>query len=67
MLPYLGILFVPFAFASGGITYFRSLSTLDADGQRIAKTCIGLSSLLLSIQLLLWLLLYIIPESGINI
>jgi len=65
MVPYLGILFVPFAFASGGLGYVSAQRQLDAEGMRLARLCIGLSFVVLILQIFLWWLLYIIPEIGI--
>ncbi len=65
MVPYLGILFVPFAFASGGFGYYSSLRRVDAEGMRICRLCIALSFVILIVQIFLWWLLYIIPEIGI--
>ena len=65
MVPYLGILFVPLAFVTGGIGYAVSRKRPQLGGGRMASMCIGLSLLILAVQLVLWWLLYIIPEIGI--
>ena len=65
MVPYLGILFVPLAIAVGGFGYVVSRRTPDAAGGRAALTCIGVTLILLAMQILFWWLLYLIPEIGI--
>jgi hypothetical protein len=63
-VPYLGILFVPLAFLVGGFGYFVSFRQPDLGGRRLALTCVGLSVIVLVVQIFLWWLLYIIPELG---
>jgi hypothetical protein len=63
-VPYLGILFVPLAFLVGGFGYFVSYRQPNLGGRRLALACIGLSFVILIIQICLWWLLYIIPELG---
>jgi hypothetical protein len=62
MVPYLGILFLPFAFAVSGAGYFVSLRQPHRGGRRLAVICVALSVVILGIQILLWWLLYIIPR-----
>lgn len=64
MMPYLGILFLPFAFAVGGAGYFVSLRQPHRGGRRLAVICVLLSVVILGIQIFLWWLLYIIPDVG---
>lgn len=64
-VPYLGILFVPLAFLTGGIGYIVSQRRPHLGGRRVALVCIGLSVGILVVQIFLWWLLYIIPEIGI--
>jgi hypothetical protein len=64
MVPYLGILFIPLAIGVGTAGYVANRRTLH-DGGRRALWCVGLSLVLLIIQLILWWLLYLIPEIGI--
>ena len=64
MVPYLGIIFVPFAIAAGGWGYFVSVRRPFLGGGRLAAFSIGLSFLILTVQIVLWWLLYIIPELG---
>jgi hypothetical protein len=65
MVPYLGILFIPFAFLVGGFGYIVSYKRPQLGGRRLAVACIGLSVLVLAVQIVLWWLLYIIPEIGL--
>jgi hypothetical protein len=55
MVPYLGILFIPAAFAAIGTAFFSSR------GWREAAHLLA-TFFLLIVQLLLWWLLYVIPE-----
>ena len=64
MVPYLGILFVPFAFAVGGFGFLVAHRRPQLGGRRLALACIGLSFVILIFQIFLWWLLYIIPELG---
>lgn len=65
MVPYLGILFVPFAFVISGAGYVVAQRRPQLGGRRLAMICIGLTFLVLAVQILLWWLLYIIPKVGI--
>lgn len=64
MVPYLGILFVPFALLIGGYGYYVSMRRPYLGGRALAAISLGLSLLVLAIQIMLWWLLYIIPELG---
>ncbi len=64
MVPYLGILFIPFTFLVGGFGYFVSVRQPHLGGRKLALISVGLSFAVLAIQLFLWWLLYIIPELG---
>jgi hypothetical protein len=64
LVPYLGILFVPFTFGIGGFAYLTALRYPHLGGRRLALMSIGLSFVILAVQLFLWWLLYIIPELG---
>ena len=66
MVPYLGILFVPFAFAVGGFGFLAAHRKPHLGGRRLALASIGLSFVILAFQIFLWWLLYIIPELGRN-
>ena len=64
MVPYLGILFVPLAIVIGGYGYYVSFRKPYLGGRTLAVTCVVLSVLILAVQIMLWWLLYIIPELG---
>lgn len=63
-VPYLGILFVPFAFLVGGFGVFVSYRKPYLGGRKLSLTCVGLSFIVLAAQIFLWWLLYLIPEIG---
>lgn len=65
MVPYLGILFIPLAFITGGIGYVVWRRSPHIGGGRLASVCVALSVVILLVQIFLWWLLYIIPEVGI--
>ena len=65
MVPYLGILFVPFALSVGTAGYVVNRRKPEPGGERKSLLCLGLSVVLLIVQLMLWSLLYLIPEIGI--
>jgi hypothetical protein len=61
MVPYLGILFTPFALGTAAYAIGMQVS-----GRRLAKMSLGIGIATLAVQLLLWWLLYVIPElSGV--
>jgi hypothetical protein len=64
MVPYLGILFIPFTVLIGGVGYAAAVRRPDLGGRRMALASLGLSFVVLLIQLFLWWLLYIVPELG---
>ena len=64
LVPYLGILFVPLTFLVGGFGYFISHRQPHLGGRKLALVCVGLSFVVLVVQIFLWWLLYIIPELG---
>lgn len=64
LVPYLGILFIPFTFLVGGFGYFVFVRQPHLGGRKLAIISFGLSFVVLAIQLFLWWLLYIIPELG---
>lgn len=66
MVPYLGILFVPFGFILGIYGYYSSANEPETGGKSLAAVSVGLSGIILAIQVFLWWLLYIIPEIGIG-
>ena len=59
LVPYLGILFIPFTVVFSGVERAR------ADANRRALIPLALSVPILAGQLTLWWLLYLIPEIGI--
>ena len=63
-VPYLGILFVPFAFVVSGLGWYKAYRVPKLGGGRLALVCLGLSFLILAVQIFLWWLLYLIPELG---
>jgi hypothetical protein len=64
LVPYLGILFVPLAFVFGGFGFFVSYRKPRLGGRNLSLASAGLSFVVLAVQILLWWLLYIIPELG---
>ena len=62
MVPYIGVLFIPLAFVTGGIGYLAAQRRPQNGGGRLAIACVGLSFAILAVQIFLWWLLYIIPE-----
>ena len=66
MVPYLGILFIPFSIVISGAGFYVAHRRPQLGGRRLAIVCIGLTFLILGVQILLWYLLYIIPELNIN-
>lgn len=64
LVPYIGIVFVPFTFLVGGFGYAVSLRQPHLGGRKLALVSFGLSFFVLVIQIFLWWLLYIIPELG---
>lgn len=66
-VPYLGILFVPLAFAVGVFGVAVSFHRPNLGGRKLAFASAALSFVVLAIQVFLWWLLYLIPELGRNI
>ena len=64
LVPYLGILFVPFTFVISSFGYFTYLRNPKIGGRKFALVSFFLSFIVLAIQILLWWLLYIVPELG---
>lgn len=64
LVPYLGILFCPGAFLMGGIGIFVSYRKPFLGGGRTSLYSLVLSVVIFAIQILLWWLLYLIPELG---
>ena len=64
LVPYLGILFCPGAFLMGGVGAFIAHRRPYLGGGKTSVYSIVLSVIIFAIQILLWWLLYIIPELG---
>jgi len=64
LVPYLGILFCPGAFLMGGIGVFVSHRKPYLGGGKTSVYSIVLSVIIFAVQIMLWWLLYIIPELG---
>ena len=64
LVPYLGILFCPGAFVMGGVGVFVSHRKPHLGGGKSSVCSIVLSVVIFAVQILLWWLLYIIPELG---
>ena len=64
MVPYLGILFIPFTFFIGGFGYIVALRQPHLGGRKLALASVAISFIVLAVQIFLWWLLYIIPELG---
>jgi hypothetical protein len=64
LVPYLGILFCPFALLTGGFGAFVAYRKPSLGGGRTSFYAAVLSIIIFLIQIFLWWLLYIIPELG---
>ena len=64
LVPYLGILFCPGAFLMGGIGAFIAYRQPSRGGGRTSIYSIVSSVIIFAVQILLWWLLFIIPELG---
>ncbi len=64
LVPYLGILFCPFAVLTGGIGFFVSYRKPYLGGGRTSIYSVALGFIIFAAQIFLWWLLYIIPELG---
>ncbi|HZI17509.1 MAG TPA: hypothetical protein VEY09_02850 [Pyrinomonadaceae bacterium] len=62
LVPYVGILFCPGALVAGGIGLLRSYRTPQAGGRRSSAAALALALVILCVQLLLWWILYKVPE-----
>lgn len=65
LVPYLGILFVPFTLIIGSLGFAASVQNPEAGGRKMSLASVSLSFVVLVVQVFLWWLLYIIPEIGI--
>ena len=62
LVPYLGILFCPGALLFGGVGLVRAWRAPQAGHMRAAALSLALGLLVLCAQLLLWWILYKVPE-----
>jgi hypothetical protein len=62
LVPYLGILFCPGALLMGGLGLWRASRAPHAGGRRAAALSLGLGLAVLCVQLVLWWVLYKVPE-----
>jgi len=62
LAPYLGILFCPGALLMGSIGLLRASRAPSLGGRRASAMSIALGLLLFGIHLLLWWILYKVPE-----
>ncbi len=61
-VPYLGILFLPFAFIFGVSGFYTSIKNTRLSGRKLSVNSLISSFIVLAVQVLLWYLLYLIPE-----
>ncbi|MBX3268361.1 MAG: hypothetical protein KF831_16810 [Acidobacteria bacterium] len=64
LVPYLGILFIPVTFLLGTAAGIASVRRDDRAGMRLGFGTVAGSLPVLAVQILLWWLLYLIPELG---
>jgi hypothetical protein len=62
LVPYLGILFCPGAVVMGSLGLLRYYRAPQIGGRSVACTSIIAGSVVLALQLVLWWLLYKVPE-----
>ena len=67
LVPYLGILFIPFTLVIGSLGFAVAVTYPEMGGRKMSLASIGVSFGVLTVQIFLWWLLYIIPEIGIGI
>lgn len=67
MVPYVGIVFIPFTILVAVFGLGLSLRYPVAGGAKLSAAAFGLSFVILTVQIFLWWLLYIIPELGRSI
>lgn len=66
LVPYLGILFCPGAVVLGGLGLLRSRRTRHAHTRRDSAVSVALGLAIFCVQLLLWWILYKVPEWSRN-
>jgi amino acid permease len=62
VVPYVGILFIPFAIVCGFFAIFLSSKNPQLGGLKLSTNSLIASFIVLFVQILLWYLLYIIPQ-----
>jgi hypothetical protein len=62
LVPYLGILFCPGALVMGSVGLLQSYRTPNLGDRTSSYLCLAIGSLVLMLQLLLWWILYKVPE-----
>ena len=62
MVPYLGILFLPFAFSVAAVGYLARPQRATQGDRRLSAICFGLSVIISLGQAILWSLFYLIPD-----
>lgn len=62
LVPYLGILFCPGALVMGSVGVLNSYRLPETGGRRGAYLSITVGALVMTVQLLLWWILYKVPE-----
>lgn len=67
LVPYLGILFCPFALVFGGVGVVALHRQPKLGGGRAPFCSLVLTVIIFAVQMLLWWLLYFVPESGKSI
>jgi hypothetical protein len=61
-VPYLGVLFLPFAFIFGIAGFQTSIKKPHLSGRKLSINSLISSFIVFAVQILLWYLLYLIPE-----
>jgi hypothetical protein len=64
MVPFVGVVFIPFTVAASLLGTAIALRHPAAGGLKMSMASFGTSALVLAVQVLLWWLLYIVPELG---
>jgi hypothetical protein len=62
LVPYLGIIFIPLALIVGSYGVFVAETNPEVGGKKLSLISLSLSLFVLILQILLWWLLYLIPE-----
>ncbi|MGB8506944.1 MAG: hypothetical protein WCD76_00930, partial [Pyrinomonadaceae bacterium] len=62
LVPYLGILFCPGALVCGSVGLLRAIRTPHVGGRRASAMSITLGIVIFGAQLVLWWILYKVPE-----